>query len=150
MAKARFTEEQIADFLCQSKSGVPNKTLCEKYEFSPSTLRRWQELHAESIRQELRQIEANASMVFLCFFCVAFILAVAFTRLAGALAIPPFLIYCVSYIRRFRKISAKHIKEQDIFLSRSGKGGYNAFYTLSWSFIVLFAFILGGVIVQLF
>jgi hypothetical protein len=29
MAKVRFTEEQIADFLQQSKNGVPNNVLCE-------------------------------------------------------------------------------------------------------------------------
>lgn len=38
MAKTRFTSEQIADFLQQSKNGVSNKVLCERYEFSVSTL----------------------------------------------------------------------------------------------------------------
>ncbi len=51
MVRSRFTEEQIADFLQQSKNGVPNKALCEEYGFSNSTLRRWQEKHAESIRR---------------------------------------------------------------------------------------------------
>lgn len=55
MVRSRFTEEQIADFLQQSKNGVPNKALCEEYGFSNSTLRRWQEKHAESIRQELNR-----------------------------------------------------------------------------------------------
>lgn len=54
MVRSRFTEEQIADFLQQSKNGVPNKALCEEYGFSNSTLRRWQEKHAESVRQELK------------------------------------------------------------------------------------------------
>ncbi|AXB21668.1 hypothetical protein DPF89_04065 [Salmonella enterica subsp. enterica serovar Napoli] len=54
MVRARFTEEQIADFLQQSKNRVPNKALCEEYGFSNSTFRRWQEKHAESIRQELK------------------------------------------------------------------------------------------------
>lgn len=31
MVRSRFTEEQIADFLQQSKNGVPNKALCEEY-----------------------------------------------------------------------------------------------------------------------
>lgn len=64
MVRSRFTEEQIADFLQQSKNGVPNKALCEEYGFSNSTLRRWQEKHAESVRRELKQIESTAKIVF--------------------------------------------------------------------------------------
>ncbi|NDO82975.1 transposase [Citrobacter sp. NCU1] len=150
MAKARFTEEQIADFLHQAKNGVPNKVLCEKYEFSISTLRRWQELHAESVRCELKQIESTASMVFLCFFIVAIIAGLAFPDLTGVLIIPPFLLYCVSYIRRFRKISEKHIKEENIFISRSGKAANNVFYNLSWAFIILSIFSLGYITTHLF
>lgn len=41
MTKARFTEEQIADFLHQSKNSISNKELSEKYGFSVTTLRRW-------------------------------------------------------------------------------------------------------------
>lgn len=100
MVRARFTEEQIADFLQQSKNGVPNKALCEEYGFSNSTLRRWQEKHAESIRQELKQIESTAKIVFLCFIVAAILLTLMFPKPTGALAIPPYLVYCISYIRR--------------------------------------------------
>lgn len=55
MAKARFTDEQIAEILQQSKKGAPNKDLCEYYQFSVSTLRRWQEQHAEGVRSELKK-----------------------------------------------------------------------------------------------
>lgn len=105
MVRARFTEEQIADFLQQSKNGVPNKALCEEYGFSNSTLRRWQEKHAESIRQELKQIESTAKIVFLCFIVAAILLTLMFPKPTAALAIPPYLVYCISYIRRFRRIS---------------------------------------------
>ena len=49
MAKPRFTNEQIAEILQQSKEGASNKELCEHYQFSVSTLRRWQEQHADGI-----------------------------------------------------------------------------------------------------
>ena len=67
MAKARFTDEQIAEILQQSKKGAPNKDLCEHYQFSVSTLRRWQEQHAEGVRSELKKIESKAQIVFLLF-----------------------------------------------------------------------------------
>lgn len=105
MVRSRFTEEQIADFLQQSKNGVPNKALCEEYGFSNSTLRRWQEKHAESVRQELKQIESTAKIVFLCFIAAAILLTLMFPKPTAALAIPPYLVYCISYIRRFRRIS---------------------------------------------
>ncbi len=54
MAKPRFTNEQIAEILQQSKEGASNKELCEHYQFSVSTLRRWQEQHADGIRSELK------------------------------------------------------------------------------------------------
>ncbi|MDU2937597.1 MAG: transposase [Enterobacteriaceae bacterium] len=149
MAKSRFTEEQIAYFLQQSKNGVPDKVLCETCGFSISTLRRWRELHARGVDSELKQLESTAQMVFIGVFIVALLLALAFPKPTGALVIPPYLIYCVSYIRRFRKISAKHIQEVNTFLSRSGKGGHNVFYTLSWTFIILFVFTIGYGIVQL-
>ncbi len=38
MAKPRFTNEQIAEILQQSKEGASNKELCEHYQFSVSTL----------------------------------------------------------------------------------------------------------------
>ncbi|EGW77844.1 hypothetical protein ECSTECO31_4799 [Escherichia coli STEC_O31] len=55
MAKPRFTNEQIAEILQQSKEGASNKELCEHYQFSVSTLRRWQEQHADGIRSELKK-----------------------------------------------------------------------------------------------
>ncbi|MUZ20380.1 transposase, partial [Shigella flexneri] len=45
------------------------------------------------------------------------------------------LVYCISYIRRFRRISAKHIRRWDISSSRSGSGAENVFYKLSWTFL---------------
>lgn len=69
MAKARFTDEQIAEILQQSKKGAPNKELCEHYQFSVSTLRRWQEQHAEGVRSELKKNRiqsANRLSAFLC------------------------------------------------------------------------------------
>lgn len=149
MAKARFTEKQIADFLQQSKSGVSNKALCEKYEFSVSTLRRWQEQHAENVRVELKQVESTAAKVFLCFFISALMLAIIFSKSVGACVMPLFLLYCVGYIRRFRQISAKHIREENIFLSRTGRGAGNAFYQFSWAFIALFIFSVSYMIVRM-
>ena len=149
MAKARFTDEQIADFLQQSKDGVPNKVLCEKYEFSVSTLRRWQELHAENVRAELKQLESTAAKVFLCFVITALILAIMFSKSIGACVMSVFLVYCVGYIRQFRKISAKHIQEENIFLARTGRGARNAFYHFSWAYIALFVFAVGYMIVHL-
>lgn len=149
MAKNRFTAEQIADILQQTKSGIPGKVLCEKYQFSPSTLRRWQEQHAEGIRCELQQLESTAAKVFLCFFIATLTLAMIFSKPIAACVMPFFLGYCVSYIRRFRKISAKHIREENIFLSRCGRGASNAFYQFSWAFIALFVFSAGYFIVRL-
>ncbi|MBA8061926.1 transposase [Citrobacter freundii] len=149
MAKARFTAEQIADFLQQSKSGVSNKVLCEKYEFSVSTLRRWQEQHAEGVRRELKQLESTGLIVFLCFFISTPLLTVIFSKLLGAGVMFFFLVYCVGYIHQFRKVSAKHIREENIFLSRSGRGARNAFYHFCWAFIALFVFAVGYMIVHL-
>ena len=73
MAKPRFTDEQIAEILQQSKEGASNKELCEHYQFSISTLRRWQEPHADGIRSELKKIESKAQIVFLLFFAVSII-----------------------------------------------------------------------------
>lgn len=70
MAKPRFTDEQIAEILQQSKEGASNKELCEHYQFSVSTLRRWQEQHAEGIRSELKKNRiqsANRLSGFLCY-----------------------------------------------------------------------------------
>lgn len=149
MAKARFTAEQIADFLQQSKSGVPNKILCEKYEFSVSTLRRWQEQHAEGIRRELKQLESTGAIVFLCSFISTALLSIMFSKLLGACVMLFLLVYCVGYIRQFRKISAKHIQEENIFLSRSGRGARNAFYRFSWAYIALFVFAVGYLLVRI-
>lgn len=77
MTQARFIEEQIADFLHQSKNGISNKALSEKYEFSITTLRRWQEQHAEGVRRELKEAETIAALVFLGFFVFAFMYFIA-------------------------------------------------------------------------
>ena len=74
MAKPRFTNEQIAEILQQSKEGASNKELCEHYQFSVSTLRRWQEQHADGIRSELKKTESKAQIVFLVFFAIAILL----------------------------------------------------------------------------
>ncbi len=134
MVRARFTEEQIADFLQQSKNGVPNKALCEEYGFSNSTLRRWQEKHAESIRR-IKTDRIYCEDRLLCFIIAAILLTLMFPKPTAALAIPPYLVYCISYIRRFRRISAKHIQRWDISSSRSGSGAENVFYKLSWTFL---------------
>ena len=149
MAKARFTDEQIADFLHQSKNGVSDKQLCEQYGFSMSTLRRWQALHAEGIRRELKQAEANAGKVFLGTLTVALLLTLTFSKSIGALVIFLFLFYCLHYIRRFRAISAKHIKAENTALARYGLGANNAFYQFCWITIVLIICALGYGIVQL-
>ncbi|HGW4086067.1 TPA: transposase [Klebsiella michiganensis] len=149
MAKNRFTAEHIADVLQQSKSGIPGKVLCEKYQLSPSTLRRWQEQHAEGVRRELQHLESTAANVFLCFFIATLTLAMMFSKPIAACVMPLFLWYCVSYIRRFHKISAKHIREENIFLSRAGRGARNAFYQFSWAFITLSVLSVGYFIVRL-
>lgn len=149
MAKARFTDEQIADFLYQSKNGVPDKLLCEQYGFSISTLRRWQALHAEDIRRELKQAESNAGKVFLAAIAVALLLTLVFSKSLGALVTPLFLLYCLHYIRRFRAISAKHIKAENTSLARYGLGANNAFYQFCWITIILIICALGYGIVQL-
>ncbi|EJL4171244.1 transposase, partial [Escherichia coli] len=118
MAKPRFTDEQIAEILQQSKEGASNKELCEHYQFSVSTLRRWQEQHADGIRSELKKTESKAQIVFLVFFAIAILLTLIFDKPTGGWVIPPLLIYCVYYIRQYRNISGRHIKKEDIYLSR--------------------------------
>ncbi|ECI4598253.1 transposase [Salmonella enterica subsp. salamae] len=140
MTKARFTEEQIADFLHQSKNSISNKELSEKYGFSVTTLRRWQEQHAEGVRRELKEAETIAALVFLGFFVLALMLALAVSRITGAWVILPCLLYCIYYIRHFRQLSAKHIKEEDTHLSRAGRGANNVFYKLCWALIFFFVF----------
>nr|WP_122984286.1 transposase [Escherichia marmotae] len=135
MAKARFTDEQIAEILQQSKKRAPNKDLCEHYQFSVSTLRRWQEQHAEGVRSELKKIESKAQIVFLLFFAASIILTLIFGKPTGGWVIPPLLLYCVYYIRLYRNISSRHIKKEDIYLSRSVNKSYSALYNLSWTFI---------------
>ncbi|EHN5635203.1 transposase, partial [Escherichia coli] len=109
MAKPRFTNEQIAEILQQSKEGASNKELCEHYQFSVSTLRRWQEQHADGIRSELKKTESKAQIVFLVFFAIAILLTLIFDKPTGGWVIPPLLIYCVYYIRQYRNISGRHI-----------------------------------------
>lgn len=149
MAKVPFTAEQIADILYQSKNGTPDKLLCEQYGFSMSTLRRWQALHAEGIRRELKQAESHAGKVFLGSIAVALLLTLVFSKPIGALVIPLFLLYCIHYIRRFRAISAKHIKAENTALARHGLGANNAFYQFCWITITLIICALGYGIVQL-
>lgn len=149
MAKTRFTDEQIADFLCQSKNGVPDRLLCEKYGFSISTLRRWQALHAEGIRRELKRAESNAGKVFLAATATALLLSLIFSKSVGALVTPLFLLYCIYYIYRFRTLSAKHIKAENTSLARYGLGANNAFYQFCWIAIVLIICALGYGLVEL-
>jgi len=149
MAKARFTDEQITDFLHQSKNGVSDKQLCEQYGFSMSTLRRWQALHAEDIRRELKQAEANAGKVFLGTLAVALLLTLTFSKSIGALVIFLFLFYCLYYIRHFRTLAAKHIKEENTALARTGLGANNAFYQFCWITILLILCACGYGIVQM-
>ncbi len=149
MAKARFTEEQIADFLQQSKSGVPDKVLCETYGFSISTLRRWRELHAARVRSELKKLESTAAIVYPGFLIVAVLLSVAFSKMVGALILPLLLLYCIYYIRRFRDISARHINEENTVIARMGRGANNAFYLFCWVVIILVIFTIGYGIVRL-
>lgn len=137
----RFTEEQIADFLSQAKDGMSNKVLCEKYNFSTTTLRRWKEGHDESIRYELKDMESSAAKVFSCLIIVSLILAVMFSKLAGVLCIPITFGCCVLHIIQFRKKSSEFIIKENIFLSRSGKGAGNAFYKLSWMLVFLFSLV---------
>ena len=150
MAKSRFTNEQIAEILQRSKEGTSNKELCEHYQFSISTLRRWQEQHAEGIRSELKKIESKAQIVFLLFFAVSIILTLIFGKPTGGWVIPPLLLYCVYYIRLYRNISSRHIKKEDICLSRSVNKSYSALYNLSWTFICFFIFAVIYFFVQIF
>lgn len=149
MAQARFTEEQIAAFLQQTKSGTPEKELCETHGFSMSTLRRWQERHAQHIRSELKKMETTASFVFLGFLVASVMLALIFSKAVAIWTIPLFLLYCVSYICRYRALSAKHIKKENTFLARSGVGASNAFYLFCWTILLLVFGSLGYGLIQL-
>lgn len=151
MAKARFTEEQITTFLQQIKTGVPAKELCETHGFSMSTLRRWQELHAQHIRGELKKMETTASYIYLGFLIVSVSLTLIFSKTVAMWTLPLFLLYCVSYICRYRALSAKHIKEENTSLARSGIGASNAFYQFSWIILLLVLGSLGyGLILLVF
>lgn len=151
MAKARFTEEQITTFLQQIKKGVPAKELCETHGFSMSTLRRWQELHAQHIRGELKKMETTASYIYLGFLIVSVSLTLIFSKTVAMWTLPLFLLYCVNYIRRYRALSAKHIKEENTSLARSGIGASNAFYLFSWTILLLVLASLGyGLILLVF
>lgn len=149
MAKPRFTDEQIAAFLDQAKRGTPDHELCEKYGFSHSTLRRWQALHSEGIRGELKQAESSAGLVFLAAIAAALLLTLAFSKAVGALVMPLFILYCLYYIRRYRSISAKHIKAVNTSLARTGLGSNNAFYQFCWLALILLGCTCGYSIVQL-
>ncbi len=76
--RARFTEEQIADFLQQSQNGVQNKALCEEYGLLNSTLRRWQEKHAESIRRGIKTDRIYHEWSFYAFIVAAILLTLMF------------------------------------------------------------------------
>ncbi len=137
MAKARFTEEQIASILQQAKSGTPGQELCEMYGFSMSTLRRWQELHAQHIRGELKKMETTASFIYLGFLVISVTLALVFSKAVAMWMMPLFLLYCVIYICRYRALSAQHIKEENTSLARYGIGASNAFYLFSWTILLV-------------
>lgn len=142
----RFTEEQIADFIELTKDGMSNKELCEKYHFSPSTLRRWKEGHDESIRHELKELESSAAKVFGCLIVASLLLAVMFSRPAGAVCLLLMFGCCIFYIIQFRQKSAEFIIEGNVFLSRSGRGANNAFYKLSWMLVwFVCAFVVIGI-----
>ncbi|QMR43027.1 transposase [Klebsiella aerogenes] len=146
MRAKRFTDKQITDFLSQAKEGASNKFLCEKYNFSASTLRRWKEGHDESIRHELREMESSAAKVFGCLIVASLLLAVIYSRPAGAVCLLLMLGCCIFYIIQFRQKSSEFIIGQNVFLSRSGRGANNVFYKLSWM-LVLFvcAFVVIGI-----
>lgn len=149
MAKTRFTSEQIADFLQQSKNGVSNKVLCERYEFSVSTLRRWQEQHAEGVRRELKQLESTGAIVFLCFFISATLLAVMFSKPLGAGVMFFFWCTALATSANFARYLQNTSGEENIFLARTGRGARNAFYHFSWAYIALFVFAVGYIIVHM-
>lgn len=138
MRKQRFTDEQIANFLAQAKGGASTKFLCENYNFSASTLRRWKEIHDEKIRWKLKEIESVAAVFMFCIFAVSLISAVIFSRVAGAIFIPLMLGYCVFYIIKFHKVSGEFISKDWVFISRLGRGANNVFYSFSWIFVSLF------------
>jgi len=149
MAKLRFSEAEIADILQQCKSGIPNKEVCEKYGFSPSTLRRWQELHAEEIRSQLKKMESTAARVYLCCFIIAAIVGSVFSKAAGLVVAVPFILYCLYYIWRFRQVSARHIDRGLTSVARYGMGAKNAFYQFCWLLMIFVVFFMGYLIVHL-
>lgn len=137
MDKKHYTGEQIADFLQQAKEGVPNKILCEKYEFSASSLRRWKESHEALIRCELKSMESTAVKFFFGILVVSLIITSVISKAAGAFFVPVLFGYCIYYIICFRKTCEKFIAKENIFLSRSGRGAINTFYQFSWLFVIL-------------
>ncbi len=127
MAKPRFTNEQIAEILQQSKEGASNKELCEHYQFSVHALAgAGKNSTLTAFRSELKKTESKAQIVFLVFFAIAILLTLIFDKPTGGWVIPPLLIYCVYYIRQYRNISGRHIKKEDIYLSRSVNNSYSA------------------------
>lgn len=140
MGKTRFTEEQIADFLLQARHGVADKYLCEKYNVSTTTLRRWKENHDAVIRKKLTRMESHSTIVFLCLITAILLLAVVFSKSVAALCIPLMLVHCIVYIIYYRRRSSEFIIRGSKFLARSGPGARNAFYQFSWIFVFLFLF----------
>lgn len=146
MGTKRFTQEQIEDFLALAKDGMSNKDLCEKYHFSSSTLRRWKEGHDESIRHELKEMESSAAKVFGGLIVAGLLLAVMFSRPAGAVCLLLMFGCCIFYIVQFRQKSSEFIIEGNVFLSRSGRGTNNVFYKLSWMLVLFIcAFVVIGI-----
>lgn len=136
MVRSRFTEEQIADFLQQSKTAYRIRRCAKNMDLAT----------ARSVAGRRNMLKAYARIKtdriyredsLLCFIVAAILLTLMFPKPTAALAIPPYLVYCISYIRRFRRISAKHIRRWDISSSRSGSGAENVFYKLSWTFLFL-------------
>lgn len=97
-----------------------------------------------------KKTESKAQIVFLVFFAIAILLTLIFDKPTGGWVIPPLLIYCVYYIREYRNISGRHIKKEDIYLSRSVNKSHSALYNLSWTFICFFIFAVIYFFVQIF
>ncbi|HHL2459809.1 TPA: transposase [Yersinia enterocolitica] len=149
MGGKRFTEEQIKDILTQFKSGASNKFLCEQYNLSTTTLRRWKERHDETIRNELQKMESTSATLFLCLIVTSLIFAIVFFKAAGALCIPIMLGYCIFYIIRFREKSSGYIIREHVFISRSGRGASNAFYIFCWFFVIFVIFFLSYAVIKM-
>lgn len=57
--------------------------LCEKYEFSASTLRCWKEQYDKTVYLELSKVGANGLKIFICILVSVLIVAVVFSKAAA-------------------------------------------------------------------